>query len=93
MHVSELLPFVQATVEAGYLVAQAVLYVCVLYFMAGFDRTAGELLHLPHIASLMACITHPVTACTVHALVLTTHILPPLQVYTTTAGSNVHALP
>lgn len=34
---------VQATVEAGYLVAQAVLYVCVLYFMAGFDRTAGAL--------------------------------------------------
>lgn len=33
---------VQATVEAGYLIAQAVLYVCVLYFMAGFDRTAGE---------------------------------------------------
>ena len=33
---------VQATVEAGYLVVQAVLYVCVLYFMAGFDRTAGK---------------------------------------------------
>ncbi|KAL3144459.1 hypothetical protein ABBQ32_004202 [Trebouxia sp. C0010 RCD-2024] len=31
-----------ATVEAGYLVAQAVLYVCVLYFMAGFDRTAAK---------------------------------------------------
>ena len=38
---------VQATVEAGYLVAQAVLYVCVLYFMAGFDRTAGEFNTLP----------------------------------------------
>lgn len=43
---------VQATVEAGYLVAQAVLYVCVLYFMAGFDRTAGELNTLsPHCKS------------------------------------------
>ncbi len=29
-----------------YQIAQAVLYVCVLYFMAGFDRTAGKwLLH------------------------------------------------
>ena len=29
-----------------YQIAQAVLYVCVLYFMAGFDRTAGkQLLH------------------------------------------------
>ncbi len=25
-----------------YQIAQAVLYVCVLYFMAGFDRTAGK---------------------------------------------------
>lgn len=47
---------VQATVEAGYLVAQAVLYVCVLYFMAGFDRTAGELFHHPHVVALTACI-------------------------------------
>lgn len=42
--------YVQATVEAGYLVAQAVLYVCVLYFMAGFDRTAGEIIRLRFIA-------------------------------------------
>ncbi|DBB05992.1 hypothetical protein WJX82_004698 [Trebouxia sp. C0006] len=31
-----------ATVEAMYQIAQAVLYVCVLYFMAGFDRTAAK---------------------------------------------------
>lgn len=31
-----------ATIEAMYQVAQAVLYVCVLYFMAGFDRTAAK---------------------------------------------------
>ncbi len=33
---------VQATIEAMYQICQAVLYVCVLYFMAGFDRTAGK---------------------------------------------------
>lgn len=54
---------VQATVEAGYLVAQAVLYVCVLYFMAGFDRTAGELLRRPNIAALTACIIYMTSSC------------------------------
>lgn len=33
----------QATIEALYLICQSVLYVCVLYFMAGFDKSAGEL--------------------------------------------------
>ena len=32
----------QATIEAMYLILQAVLYVCVLYFMAGFQKTPGK---------------------------------------------------
>ena len=33
---------VQATIEALYLICQSVLYVCVLYFMAGFDKSPGK---------------------------------------------------
>ena len=36
---------VQATVEAMYLVTQAVVYTCVCYFMAGFARDAGNFDH------------------------------------------------
>ena len=36
--------YVQATIEALYLICQSVLYVCVLYFMAGFDKTPGKCL-------------------------------------------------
>lgn len=32
----------QATMEAVYLLAQAVLYVCIVYFTAGFAREASE---------------------------------------------------
>lgn len=48
----------QATIEAMYLIAQAVLYVCVLYFMAGFDRTPGKSLHT--LTGFSSCTSFPV---------------------------------
>lgn len=34
--------WMQATIEAMYLILQSVLYCCIVYFTAGFARDAGE---------------------------------------------------
>ena len=48
----------QATIEAMYLIIQAIVYTCIVYFMAGFAKDAGQLyLHSSFcpIASLPCC--------------------------------------
>ena len=32
----------QATIEAMYLIIQAIVYTCIVYFMAGFAKDAGQ---------------------------------------------------
>lgn len=53
-----LILIVQATIEALYLICQSVLYVCVLYFMAGFDKTPGKSHNIALQKCVFQCIWH-----------------------------------